>query len=114
MTLAAVVRSYVADIDPLGELRNAFLQRFKRDVDALEKLREPWDAGTDTSARLAEIRCIAHGLSGAGGIFGFPEISAAAAALEDAVIVELENPGSGAPISSAYDRLMSQNGSPYA
>lgn len=34
---------------------------------------------------LPEIRRLAHGLSGSAGIFGFPEISTAAAALERAV-----------------------------
>ncbi len=34
---------------------------------------------------LVEVRRLAHGLSGSGGVFGFPEVSEDAAAVEDAV-----------------------------
>jgi HPt (histidine-containing phosphotransfer) domain-containing protein len=45
---------------------------------------------------LPEIRRLAHGLSGSAGIFGFPEISAAAAGLERAVDEEPEAVGPAA------------------
>jgi HPt (histidine-containing phosphotransfer) domain-containing protein len=55
---------------------------------------------------LGRIKSIAHALSGAGGIYGFAEISDAAAALEDAAIAELADPGSGDETDIALDDLI--------
>jgi CheY-like chemotaxis protein len=105
MTLAASVRSYMPPADdPLVKLRNGFLQRVQKDAAALTALQSGLLDGADTTATLAGIRKIAHGLAGAGGIFGFSEIGDAAAALE-AVIVELDGSGSIDGIASALDRL---------
>ena len=55
-----------------------------------------WDArkeGTSLPASLTAIGGIAHGLAGAGGIFGFDEIGDAAAALEDAATFERDGSG---------------------
>ena len=67
-----------------------------------------WSAlenGAAVPSSLAGIRHIAHGLAGAGGIFGFDEISDAAATLEEAVILDDGDLTSISKIGSALDRL---------
>ena len=54
-----------------------------------------FDSGNRLPGTLDRIKRIAHGLSGAGGIYGFAEISDAAATLEDAAIAELADAGPG-------------------
>jgi CheY-like chemotaxis protein len=106
MTLAASVRSYMQSAhDPLADLRAGFLQRVERDAATLSKDRLALQETDGLSATLDRIKGIAHSLSGAGGIYGYPEISDAAADLEDAIIAEL------APIEtvvSAIDRLIAR------
>ncbi len=109
MTLAASVRTYVQPTNGrFGALRNVFLLRANNDAAVLAGLRSALTNGTTAPATLAGIRSIAHGLAGAGGIFGFSEISDAAAALEEAVIVELKLNGSGTVegIASTLNRLL--------
>jgi two-component system OmpR family response regulator len=107
MTLAASVRSYVQPADdPLDALRAGFLLRVKKDAAALVVLRIARKNGTDPAGTLASIKQVAHGLAGAGGIFGFAEISDAAATLEDEVIAEIA--GAGAPLDDALDHLISR------
>jgi CheY-like chemotaxis protein/HPt (histidine-containing phosphotransfer) domain-containing protein len=109
MTLAASVRSYVQPAqDPLDDLRAGFLQRVKKDAAALSEDRLMLNAGNRLPNTLDRIKRIAHGLSGAGGIYGFAEISAAAADLEDAVIAELAEPRPHEAVGSALDRLIFQ------
>jgi len=107
MTLAASVRAHIVPPDTrLGAMRNGFLQRLDDD---LVVLAEHWFAlenGRAVPASLDGIRSIAHGLAGAGGIFGFDEISDAAATLEEAVILERDGSGSVAGIGSALDRVL--------
>lgn len=113
MTLAASVRTHAgsvrADIEPqdtrLGKMRADFLQRVDGDLVALAG---HWSALEDGSAipfSLAEIKSIAHGLAGAGGIFGFDDISNAAAVLEEAVIVQHDGAGTIAEVGVALERL---------
>jgi two-component system, OmpR family, response regulator len=95
MTLAASVRSYVQPAhDPWDDLRAAFLTRVKKDAVALSGHRIALNENR-VPATLERIKQIAHALSGAGGIYGFAEISDAAADLEDAAIAELADPGTG-------------------
>src|SRR6202051_527168 len=96
MTLAAAVRSYVQPAhDPLDDLRAGFLLRVKKDVAALSQDRIALKDGSRLPGTLDRIKRIAHGLSGAGGIYGFAEISDAAAALEDAAMGALGESGPG-------------------
>jgi CheY-like chemotaxis protein len=107
MTLAASVRSYVRPAhDPLDDLRAQFLQRVEKDAAALSEDRRVLKDGNRLPGTLDRIKRIAHGLSGAGGIYGFAEISDAAAALEDAVIAELADPGHGEETDLALDGLI--------
>jgi CheY-like chemotaxis protein len=107
MTLAASVRAYVEPPqDRLGAMQNDFMLRVDRDLVALAGHWSALQNGTTVPASLAGIRHIAHGLAGAGGIFGFDEISDAAASLEEAVILESDGSGSVAEIGSALDRVL--------
>jgi CheY-like chemotaxis protein/HPt (histidine-containing phosphotransfer) domain-containing protein len=106
MTLAASVRSYVQPAqDPLDDLRAGFLVRLKNDAVALSEHRLALSENRQP-ATLDRIKRIAHALSGAGGIYGFAEISDAAADLEDAAIAELANPGAGDETDLALDALL--------
>src|ERR1700682_3100915 len=96
MTLAASGRSYMQPVhDPMDDLRTGFLLRVKKDTAALWQDRLVLGDGNRLPATLDRIKRIAPGLSGAGGIYGFAEISDAAAALEDAAISEVSAPGPG-------------------
>jgi response regulator RpfG family c-di-GMP phosphodiesterase len=107
MTLAASVRSYVQPRqDPTEKLRAGFLLRVERDVTALAKDRLALKDGNRRPDKLDRIKLIAHALSGAGGIYGFAELSEVAANLEDAAIAELANPGAGGATDVALDELI--------
>jgi CheY-like chemotaxis protein/HPt (histidine-containing phosphotransfer) domain-containing protein len=107
MTLAASVRSYVQPArDPLDDLRAGFLLRVKKDAAALSQDRLVLKGGNRLPDTLDRIKRIAHGLSGAGGIYGFAEISDAAAALEDAATAELAGPGPAEETDRALDDLL--------
>jgi CheY-like chemotaxis protein/HPt (histidine-containing phosphotransfer) domain-containing protein len=107
MTLAAAVRQYVRPaVHPLDTLRAGFLLRVTKDVGTLRTLRTALGDGVDPANTLAAIKHVAHGLAGSGGIFGFIEISDAAAAVEDAIIDRQETPGRDAVIADALDCLI--------
>jgi CheY-like chemotaxis protein/HPt (histidine-containing phosphotransfer) domain-containing protein len=103
MTLAASVRKYAQPAtDPLSHLRDEFLVRVNRDAAALSEGCASLQEGYRTPQTLARIKFIAHALSGASGVYGFAELSDAAADLEDAVIAELAGQGP----SGATDRAI--------
>jgi CheY-like chemotaxis protein len=107
MTLAASVRAYVKPPRTrLDDMCNEFLRRVDRDLVALAGHRSAIENGAAVSDALAGIRNIAHGLAGAGGIFGFDEISDAAASLEEAVILERDGLGTVREIGAALDRVV--------
>jgi two-component system OmpR family response regulator len=104
MTLAAAVRRYSQDTR-LAPLRTSFVRRAHEDAAALATYRLPLASQERSSAVLAAIRTIAHGLAGAAGIYGFAEISDAAGALENEVITELAV-GSPRHVDPALDTLL--------
>jgi CheY-like chemotaxis protein/HPt (histidine-containing phosphotransfer) domain-containing protein len=107
MTLAASVRSYLRPAkNPLDELIKGFLRRVERDVAELSADRLALTDGRRIPGTLDRMKSLAHGLSGAGGIYGFAEISDAAAALEDALINELTGPGFCKQTDVALDGLI--------
>jgi CheY-like chemotaxis protein len=107
MTLAASVRSYVQPAEnPMDDLRAGFLKRVKKDAVALSEDRVVLRDGNRLASALDRIKRTAHGLSGAGGIYGYSVISEAAADLEDAVIAELADPGRGEKTDRALDGLI--------
>jgi CheY-like chemotaxis protein len=111
MKLAASVRAHVEPPERrFGELRVEFLRRVDRDLVALAG---HWSALKNASAgpsSLDGIKSIAHGLAGAGGIFGFAEISDAAAILEEAVILEGCGSGTIGEVGSALERVVASAG----
>jgi CheY-like chemotaxis protein len=104
--LAAAVRRYIPERSSLDDLRIGFLERVKSDAAALSEDRLLLRDGNRLPSTLDQIKRIAHGLAGAGGVYGFAQISDAAAALEDAVITELADPGSGEKTDLALDGLI--------
>jgi CheY-like chemotaxis protein len=107
MTLAASVRDYLQPaVDPLEKLRANFLHRVQRDVAALSEDRAALKRGTAQPQTLQRIRQIAHSLAGAGGIYGFFELSDAAAAVEDAALAEIAGKQLDDILSGALDGLM--------
>jgi CheY-like chemotaxis protein/HPt (histidine-containing phosphotransfer) domain-containing protein len=107
MTLAASVRSYVQPAHgPIDGLRAGFLKRVKKDAATLSDDRAGLKDGSRLASTLDRIKRTAHGLSGAGGIYGFAEISEAAADLEDAVITELADFSHGEETDRALDSLI--------
>ena len=110
MTLAASVRSQMHSTqDPLAAPRGGFLRRLSDDADVLLQC---WsELGKDPAlAWLVQIRNIAHGLAGAGGIFGYPKISSAAARLEDAAASELNGASEPRELERALERLLTSIG----
>lgn len=105
ITLAAAIRAHLRPIDDrLDALRNVFLKRVANDTAALTAHRLALHNHDAAIAALARIGDIAHGLAGAGGIFGFFAIGDAAAALE----AEVRTNGLDKPteIARALDRLL--------
>jgi CheY-like chemotaxis protein/HPt (histidine-containing phosphotransfer) domain-containing protein len=106
MTLATSLRAYIELPEVrLGAMRQKFLRRVDGDLLALSGHWSALGNGAAAQSSLADIRSIAHGLAGSGGIFGFDEISDAAADLEEAVIRESGGQGSMSEIGSALERL---------
>jgi CheY-like chemotaxis protein len=107
MTLAASLRAHIESPDArLGEMQHKFLRRIDSD---LVRLAAHWSAlenGGAVPSSLAGMRNIAHGLAGAGGIFGFDEISDAAATVEEAVMLANGDGTSMSQIGSALERLV--------
>jgi two-component system OmpR family response regulator len=107
MTLAAAVRNYLRpQPDPVAELRAGFLQRVSRDMATLAEHRDALRRDDASPTVLEGIRNISHSLSGAGGIYGFSEISDAAATLEDAALDRLAGKCSDEALSNALDGLI--------
>jgi len=88
MVLAATMRGCVPKVDPLQAMRNAFLTRTGEDKAELSRLEAQLATEAPSGPALAEVRAIAHRLAGAGGIFGFDELSDAAAGLEETILAD--------------------------
>jgi len=107
MTLASNIRTHIRPLAvQLDTLRAGFLNRLMGDVSELDALRDAMSQSVDRAGKLATIQMISHRLAGAGGIFGFVEISEAAAALEDLIITEQSRPGNNQAVGDALDRLI--------
>ena len=107
MTLASSVRSYVRTADTISTTRReAFLERARKEAAALAGCRTSLRSEEKAPIALDRIRGIAHGLAGAGGIFGFDDISRDAAAVEEKILGKIDGNGSCAEIERALDRLI--------
>lgn len=90
--------------DELAAVRGGFLRRVGHDADALF---ECWSAKEPKSlAVLTRIRNISHGLAGAAGIFGYPQLGNAAATVEEAVIIQLNGAGTPREVERSLERLL--------
>ena len=119
LALGALIRSHISlprsapshsyvlpPADTFDSIRAGFLKRLSQDADELFQFQSVLAKEPGMPSGLNRIRAIAHGLAGAGGIFGFPQISGAAADLEQAIIVEFENNNSPRSVYQALDRLL--------
>jgi CheY-like chemotaxis protein len=105
MTLAVSVRSYLK-VTKLDGLRTNFITRAKADAAALAELQASFD-GAGAPDVLAKIKAIAHGLSGAAGIYGLDAIGAAATAVEEAAAARMAG-AKRTDLTRALERLMVQ------
>lgn len=105
MTLASSVRRYSQDAR-LAPLRASFVSRARKDAAAMATCRPLLASQQLAGAALADIRTITHGLAGSAGIYGFAEISEAAAALEQDVIAEIADTPTPGKVRKALDTLL--------
>lgn len=106
MTLAASVRTYISADIQLAHLHDAFMQRLNDDATAIKRHRTALMTGMLSPIAFSELKDIAHGLAGAGGIFGFSEISSLATALEDATVMKFNGPSSVEQLLRPLDKLL--------
>ena len=86
---------------------NDFLRRVDNDAAALALHQDALKMGTTPAlAELAAVRTIAHGLAGASGIFGFPAIRDAGAALEEIIVSEPAGSAFVEQLACAIDHLL--------
>lgn len=69
--------------DPFSDIRKRFIERCRSDLPRLQEFRS---VGVGNPDALSALTRIAHALAGAGGTFGYPEISDKAFALESLLI----------------------------
>jgi len=97
----------VASVDfeaRLAELRLRFIERTRRDGDAVRGLRDRLAAGEPLAGDLLRDLCrTVHGLSGAAGVFGFDAISEAAHRAEVCLRAMDGPPGDPAPLLDALE-----------
>lgn len=109
MTLAGAVRRYVRPANSgIAAMRNGFMERARNDAAALISLRAGLAGGATAAKRLEQIKGTAHGLAGAGGIFGFPLISERAMKLAQSAEALLKGPGTVHDVGRALDELLLQ------
>lgn len=111
MTLAASVRGHInGGAARIGAMRHEFMDRLAAD---LTRLSEHWleaQMALPSCEALSAMKFITHGLAGAAGIFGFDEISRAAAKLESAILDERNGSGSLSGVADAFRGLQSLRG----
>ncbi len=111
MTLAASVRSHInGGASRIGAMRHEFMDRLAADLTTLSEHWLEAQTSPPASQPLSAMRSVAHGLAGAGGIFGFDEISRAAAKLETAILDEQNGSGSLSGVADAFRGLQSLRG----
>lgn len=109
MTLAQSVKHFVRCTKiAIASLRDNFLDRARRDVASLAPYRAALAPDGHSNAALEQVKSIAHGLAGAGGIFGFPAISELSAALACAADAVLAGTGTDADVEKALDALLAE------
>jgi CheY-like chemotaxis protein len=109
MTLAQSVKSFVRPSKAsLAAMRSGFLQRAQSDAAALGPYRAALAPDGHSIPAVKQVKAIAHGLAGAGGIFGFPAISEKADTLARASDAMLAGIGAPSEVERALDELLVQ------
>jgi CheY-like chemotaxis protein len=104
MTLAEAIRGHLRAVG-MAVLRQGFTKRLRADAAVLTQCRADLVDASATSAALGQIRMFAHALAGAAGIFGFQQITVAAAALERTTRKRMQE-GAGIGVEDALDALL--------
>lgn len=102
LSLALSVRDHLYSAG-LASLRENFLKRLRGDAETLVRCRAALEDDPASPIVLEQIRAFVHALSGAAGIFGFPQISHDAAALENMLVERTVPPEA---IDRALDGLL--------
>jgi hypothetical protein len=89
-------------------LRDSFLDRARRDAASLEPYRVALIPDSHSVPAVEQVKSIAHGLTGAGGIFGFPGISERSGALVRAADFMLDGKGTAADVQQALNALLAE------
>lgn len=109
MTLAQSVKRFVRPSNSsLAALRSGFLRRTHSDAAALGPCRAALAPDGHSIPAVEQVRSIAHGLAGAGGIFGFPVISEKSGTLARAADAMLAGTGAPSDVERALDELLVQ------
>jgi CheY-like chemotaxis protein len=109
MTLATSVKAFVKPSRAaLAALRENFLERARRDAAALAPYRAALAPDSHSGRALEQVKIIAHGLAGAGGIFGFPRISELSTTLARSAESMLDGTGGPAAVQQALDDLLAE------
>jgi CheY-like chemotaxis protein len=107
MTLAQSVKAFARPSeDTAASLRSNFLDRARRDAAALAPYRVALAPDGNSMLALEQVKTIAHSLAGAGGIFGFPDISDKAATLAHAAEAMQTSDGAPSDVVRAFDNLL--------
>jgi CheY-like chemotaxis protein len=106
LALVASVRSHLQAAKMLATSRNAFERRIGKDTQSLLHCLTDIVNGRSLPPVHLRIRDVAHGLAGAGGIFGYPEIGEAAANLEEMAITEINGAVVPRHLVRAVERLL--------
>jgi CheY-like chemotaxis protein len=108
MTLAKSVKAFVQPARAVTAMRGNFLERARRDAAALDPYHAALTNDDRSGHALEQVKNIAHGLAGAGGIFGFPEISDRSADLVRTADAMLHGTGSASEVERALDSLLAE------
>ncbi len=116
MTFVASVRSYLPTETNEAvhksfvrrEMCKSFVCRAKMDAAALIPYGSALDERLHSPVALRRIRDIAHGLAGAGGVFGFEQLSSEAEALEDAIIAQINGHGALGDVRNAIGAVLAE------
>jgi hypothetical protein len=106
MTLPEMIRGHLRAAG-LATLRLGFCRRLRRDAAVLKRCRADLVDASAMPVALERIRMFAHALAGAAGIFGFQQITAAAAALESATRKSMHE-GAAIGVQDTLDALLAE------
>ncbi len=105
MTLANSVRGHLRTAG-IAALRDGFIARLRADAAVLAKCGAELNEPAAAAGALEQIKGFAHALAGAAGIFGFQQVTSAAAMLEQASAERLGGAGEAAAVEDALAALL--------